>query len=57
MAEKSIRITEEAHKLLVNHSEKEPVKMGKFASVAIKEKIERDNTKENPVLERQNKTT
>ncbi len=53
MADKSIRITDEAHQALRDKTEKQPVyKMGYYASIAIMEKIERERTHENPVLER-----
>ena len=53
MADKSIRITDEAHQALRDKTEKQPVyKMGYYASMAILEKIERERTHENPVLER-----
>jgi len=45
MKDKSIRITTEAHNALVAHTEKNASKIGKLASIAIMEKLEKEKKK------------
>jgi len=48
---KSVRISNDVHQQMIEHLT-EAVKIGKWVENAIKEKIERDTNKGNPIFER-----
>lgn len=51
---KNIRVTEEAHQQAVNHCGKKLI-VGAWVSEAIEEKLQRDQEKENVILQRYGK--
>ncbi len=49
---KNVTITVDAHNVMTNHIDQSQQKIGGFVSAAIIEKVQRERTQENPVLER-----
>lgn len=52
MAGKSVKIEEGVYNSVIEHTQKNGSKIGKFFEIAAKEKMERDAEKENVVLQR-----